>query len=365
MERIVHVIDNLARGGAETLFVNLLPDLSKHYAVVLVTLDDNNEFDEDISPYCYRHYCLGHTGHLALPASVSKLKQIINKYNPVLVRSDLFWSTIIAKLACPKRIPLLFAVHITMDVFKETILGPALALLEKITLRRRFILIGVSREVTEGYKRKFGFSGRSFVLYNYVGDCFFSNQKNHYNQGDTLRLLAVGNLRPQKNYQYLIEAFKQLKGVNISLDIYGAGGLYDDLNRQIQSNGLSICLKGKARNVCELMKEYDGFVMISSLEGFGIAVAEAMATGLPLILSDLPVLREVTANQAFFVNVSDPGSFVALVKSFLAKENDVNRHVKSNRNAAQENYSQKVYLKRLLKIYETAITNKITAELPK
>ena len=43
---IVHVIDDLGRGGAETLLVDLLKDLGDHYDIVLVTLTNYSEFDE-------------------------------------------------------------------------------------------------------------------------------------------------------------------------------------------------------------------------------------------------------------------------------------------------------------------------------
>ena len=209
MKNIVHVIDNLGRGGAETLLTDLLPVLSRHYNIILVTLDDKNEFGEHVFQYCYKHYCLQHTSRLAILRTVKKLQAIIIEHEPVLVRSQLFWSSIISKLACPKKIPLVFSVHITMEVFGETVLGPVLAMVEKATLSNRYTMIGVTQQVVDGYRKKFNFKGKSFVLYNYVRKEFFVERSPLQHAG--LRLLAVGNLRPQKNYQYLIDAFKLLK----------------------------------------------------------------------------------------------------------------------------------------------------------
>ena len=354
MYTIVHVIDNMARSGAETLLIDLLPALGKHYRIILVTLNDRNDFDETIYQRCYKHYCLHHKGRFYVPRTVNRLRKIIEKHQPVLVRSQLIWSTIIAKLACPKKIPLVFSVHITMEVFHETILGTALALLEKLTLSKRYTMIGVTKEVVADYVRKFRSKGKTFVLYNYVKSDFFID-KPTYRTGNTLRLLAVGKLRAPKNYQYLIEDFKGLKGENVSLDIYGGGDLRTSLQAQIDEHSLAINLKGRSGNIPELMKQYDGFVMVSAFEGFGIAAAEAMAAGLPLILSPLPVLKEVTENQAFFVDLSNPETFVDLVRSFLYKQTDINMHVVINKKAALEKYTQEVYLKKLLDIYEKAI----------
>src|ERR1700745_2865594 len=94
-DTIIHVIDSLERGGAETLLVSLLEDISKHYQIVLVTLVDKQEFEEE--EICvFKRYCLNHRSRSDLMFSVSKLKKIISLHNPVLIRSDLFLSTLIA-----------------------------------------------------------------------------------------------------------------------------------------------------------------------------------------------------------------------------------------------------------------------------
>jgi glycosyltransferase involved in cell wall biosynthesis len=357
MKCIVHVIDNLERGGAETLLLDLLPVLSEHYNIILVTLEDRNEFDENVYQYCYKHYCLDHKGNMYLPRTVYRLSQIIRNHQPVLVRSQLIWSTIITRLACPNKIPLVFSVHITMEVFNETVLGPALATFEKLTLSDKNTMIGVSKAVVDGYVKKFNFRGRSFVLHNYVKKEFFNDRRNEYNK-NSLRMVAVGNLRQQKNYQFLIEAFKLLKQEDVYLDIYGNGPQYQSLDEQIKEHSLSITLKGKSGKIPEIMKGYDAFVMVSSFEGFGIVVAEAMAAGLPLILSDIPVLREVAENNAFFIDPAKPETFVELTHALLKKEKDILIYLESNNKTVNEKYTQNVYLKKLLNIYEEAILSK-------
>ena len=146
-----------------------------------------------------------------------------------------------------------------------------------------------------------------------------------------------------------------LKKKNISLDIYGDGSQKQMLLEQINQHGLSVQLKGKAHDIPAIMKQYDGFVMTSSFEGFGIVVAEAMAAGLPLILSGIPVLREVTEGRAFFIDLQKPASFAVLAEAFLNGEKDITIHAKANQQTAKEKYTQGVYLQRLLKIYEDAI----------
>ena len=61
---------------------------------------------------------------------------------------------------------------------------------------------------------------------------------------ETFKLVAVGALRLQKNYTYIINAMALIKDKNIELDIYGTGNLQAELQQQINSTGAKVFLKG-------------------------------------------------------------------------------------------------------------------------
>jgi glycosyltransferase involved in cell wall biosynthesis len=60
-------------------------------------------------------------------------------------------------------------------------------------------------------------------------------------------------------------------------------------------------------------------VLPSRDEGFGIPPLEALACGVPVVVSDLPVLREVLGSHARYVPVGDAGALAAALAATLAE----------------------------------------------
>jgi glycosyltransferase involved in cell wall biosynthesis len=357
MKTIVHIIDSLPRGGAETLLIDLLPIISKDYRIILVTLSPLNEFGNDVFGYCEKHYCLNHKGPTSLPQSIIKLRRIIRKHRPALVRSQLVLSTVLARLSTPRHIPLVFSIHNTLSsLIPKTIPGKIISWIERNVRRKNVLLIGVTQAIINDYRKHFGYKGESTVLYNYVRDDFFTLPASQSPVPDELRLLAVGNLRLQKNYPFILDAFLYLKDVPVRLDIYGDGVLRPELEKTIEEEGLQVTLKGKVANVAAVMPSYDAFLMLSSFEGFGIAVAEAMAANMPVILSDIPVLREITQSRAIFVSLDSTQKFAEQLRQLVYDRTPLQSMVMVNRHRAEKYYSRDAYLKELHAIYEKALT---------
>ena len=100
---ILHIIDSLGTGGAETLLINANIRLanSQH---ILVYLRAPNVYEKQLSdlPIFY----LGFNNWLSLPRAVIKLRELIKHYQVAIVHSHLYYSTIVARLACPPHVKL-------------------------------------------------------------------------------------------------------------------------------------------------------------------------------------------------------------------------------------------------------------------
>jgi len=113
-------------------------------------------------------------------------------------------------------------------------------------------------------------------------------------------LLYIGNVQPRKNIQGLIKAYQQLRANtkhNYQLVIAGAKAwLVDEVMKEIgNSYRDDIIFTGRFEDaeLTPLLWGADLFVLPSFYEGFGLPILEAMACGVPTVVSDTPSLVEV------------------------------------------------------------------------
>ena len=345
----------MTRGGAETMLVSILKSLGEEYSIILVTLTSELDFSKD-EIICDSRLCLNFNSVKDMPEAVMKLKSIINKYKPDLVHCQLYWSTIIGRLSVPKNIPFIFSIHnkLSIDAFKANKLS---YYLEKLTYRKRHTIISVSEDALLDYKKFINIKGRAIVLNNFVHANFFTQSYEFAERPlDVITIVAVGTLKHQKNFEFLINVINSIKDkIKIRLDIVGDGALKNKLQSIIDKNSLQVNLLGQTANVELLLPKYDAFVMSSFYEGFGNAPVEAMAVGLPLILNDLEVMKEMSKGNALFYESGNEQSLAELLLNLPNKKQELVRMSEKGKLIAKENYAPEQYVKRLKNIYEIVI----------
>jgi glycosyltransferase involved in cell wall biosynthesis len=116
--------------------------------------------------------------------------------------------------------------------------------------------------------------------------------------GDGLfRVVSVGRLEPVKDPLAMVAAFGAAGDSGSRLQMIGAGSLEQDVRRDIEAAGLGDQVDATGLvprdDVFRAYARSDLFVSVSHGEGLPVAVMEAMAAGLPVVLSDIPPHREV------------------------------------------------------------------------
>ncbi len=141
-----------------------------------------------------------------------------------------------------------------------------------------------------------------------------------YSLGDKRIILFVGVIAPHKNIDGLIRAYAELpSALRKSSNLVLAGPMGSDQFRKEYAEmarkcGVSEAVKFTGRipeDSCDLPLLYkcaDMLVFPSFYEGWASPPLEAMKSGVPAILSDIPSLRESSGGNALFCNPDDPHS---------------------------------------------------------
>lgn len=149
---------------------------------------------------------------------------------------------------------------------------------------------------------------------------------------------TVGRLSRVKNQETLLNAAAPLvnKFDDLALVFIGDGPLRSDLADLAADLDIkdSVYFLGHVnrQSVYKIMTAMDIFVFPSYHEGFGVAVAEAMASGVPVIASDIPALREVVGDTGLYF---DPTDMATLRETMSLLYNDPAKRAKSG-NAGKE-----------------------------
>jgi Glycosyltransferase len=135
--------------------------------------------------------------------------------------------------------------------------------------------------------------------------------------GKPVTIGVAARLAPVKGLEDLITALSLLKGTaNVHVEIAGAGPSSAELERKVAEARLSKVVKflGWRDDVDALMSGWDIYVQPSLAEGFGIAAVEAMASGLPVVATNVGGLSEIVVDgeTGILVPARDPA---ALAKS--------------------------------------------------
>ena len=356
-KKIVHFIFNLSRGGAETMMVRVIKELPE-YEHVVVTLFPGNNFGAELQ--CKKWICLNINSLVALPLAFFKFRKLVKAEKPDIIHTHLFWPTFIARFAVPKRIPLITTIHAfiaTSGEYKHWYIR----FLDKLSYKfRKSIIIVVAKGALNEY---FSFLNlkpyKAYALYTFVDVERFNVEKiGVENNNNTFKLVAVGALRLQKNYPYIINAMALIKDKNIELDIYGTGNLQTELQQLIDSTGAKVFLKGEVNNIEAIIPKYDLFVMSSTYEGFSLGILEAMAMRMPLLLSDIVSFKEQCADNAWYFSLADvQDAALQIVALSKADKKVLLEKAEAGRQRAINNFTLPHHIAGLRKIYDEALNS--------
>lgn len=285
-----------------------------------------------------------------LPILLNKLLKIVKIIKPDIIHSHMFHANIIARLLKIffNNTILICSAHsnneggkIRMFLYRLTnFLGD-----EFINVSKNAVLVFEQKKAVAVNKMKFIYNGIDLEKFR-----FSDNNINNFNRNSP-KFLTVGSLTELKDHKNLLNAFLIVKKniPDAKLIIVGDGPLKNNLLKYTHKLNLSESVEfyGIRNDIPELMRESNILVLSSSHEGFGIVLAEALASGLLVVSTDCGGSKEVLGNSRFLAPVQNSFILAELMIKATELSNDERKDILfSGRKRVSEFFDiEKIYMK--------------------
>jgi glycosyltransferase involved in cell wall biosynthesis len=308
--KIVYAICSLRIGGAERMLVDLVNGLDRaRFEPSIICLKEGGALADELSDVPI--YVVGKRTKLGVDAIFSVFR-LLKTIRPDILHTHLFCGDFWCRLAgIFAKVPMIFStehnLH-TVDSWFERFVKWILNLWTKR-------IIFVSTAVKVHYQGRVPLSERKAVIIpNGIVTARFFRERQIL-QEETVRFITIARLTAQKGHVYFLQALARHKEKPWRYTIVGSGG------EEFRLRGLAshfwvenrVEFTGERRNVAEILKRSDVFVLPSLYEGQGICLLEAAVSGCLIIASKVDGIAETFNDRE--VLFSDPGDVDSLSMS--------------------------------------------------
>lgn len=301
-KRILHIIQSLGNGGCENMLLRTLPRLTGEFEHHIITLHALGELAPQFSAKGITVTTIHQAGILDFP-SYKRLLTEVQKFSPNVIVTYLFHADMIGRLFLQRKIttPCIPFLRTTYNHPRYFVAR----LCEWITKPLVKQYLANSEAVKNFYVKHIGVHPEKVtVIPNGLDIDYFDSinpdQKLKELLGikaDDFVIICVANLHINKGHRYLLEAFENIysEHPNTHLLVVGDGTEHKNLIFQIKnySSKNNISFLGRRTDVPALLKISNCFILPTLFEGQSNAILEAMASGLPVITTDIPENQEL------------------------------------------------------------------------
>ena len=171
---------------------------------------------------------------------------------------------------------------------------------------------------------------------------------------DAFVLISAGELNVNKNNKVIISALEKLKDHNVHYLVCGIGPEEQSLKQQVVDAGLqdTVHFLGYRKDVKELYAMADCFVMPSFREGLSRSIMEAMASGLPCVVSKIRGNTDLVEDgqNGFTCPAADANSFADALKQ-LVDDQALRMDMRKNNLEKIKSYDISVVEQKMREIY--------------
>lgn len=356
MKTIMHVIDTTGPGGAETVFIELADRMRRRGYRSVVVIRGPGWVQDTLIQRGLEPVVLEARGSFNL-SYLRQLMRLIRRERVDLIQSHLLGSNVYGALAgWLTRRPVIGSFHGMVDISpEERLRGLKLWIMQRGLRHTVTVSDSLARAVAE---QQLLDPTRNHVIYNGI-------HLERYQRAPAGRLhdrlglpasarlvVSLGNVRPAKAYENLIAAAARLLPDQPELHFVVAGHVKDNvmapLRQQMEDLDVTdrIHFIGFVDDAAELLSDADLFVLSSRSEGFSIATVEALASGVPAVVTRCGGPEEIVTpgEDALMVPIDEPEALARAVEQLLVDSELRQRLARAGRETARRRFGMATML---------------------
>lgn len=360
--KVLHVFDGFRLGGTEIKICNVINHFGRRLKHVIIS--NNGNFDaarhlkSDIDVSFLHHDT---KENLQPWASLKVLNTLKNIDADLMIAYD--WGAIDWVLV--NRIVHYNPMIMTLEGFEDSELfmqNRRRLLIRRLLYRRCEKVVVCSKTLYNIAIDKWKIqSPRLLHIPNGVDCCkFIPSSIEARGQIREVRLGIVGSLIKLKDHIKLLRCLSELpKHLKFFLQVAGDGPELENLREFCKGKGLvdRVQFLGHVSDTPSLFKKLDIFCLASITEQMPMVILEAMATGLPIISTDVGDIKIMVAegNKPFIVNKDDDASYIRALKALIENELFRKDIGMSNRRKCLADYDEKLMFSKYEELYFSCI----------
>lgn len=364
--KVAYFIGSLNRGGTEMLTLDICRKRSfAPYEIILIYRNDG-ELTEEFKATGVPMFRIKPRG--AKIGYFGELRRLVKRENVSIVHAQTLTNAAMAVLFT------LFTKVKLVASFHGFFRSISMSVLKQAVMRNADAMVFVSGFVRDWYFKKSLFcpKQRCKVVYNGINFEKFDRKyevpdflDNSSNGVKKLRFVMVGNFVSVRSQIVICKSLKLLKDQGITnFDFYFVGKRvdseswrYDECVEFCERYGLMdfVHFVGSRGDVPAILQHVDGFIYSTFDDTFGIAVVEAMAVGIPVIVNDWDVMKEITrqGKYATLFETENEEDCAMKIKELVASNEAYHDKALKNVEGIREMYSIEKHVMNLYEIYKT------------
>jgi len=372
MIRVLNIVESITYGGVERRRLSLAKMLNKEeFELKIICTHYRGEIPERIKECGVEVIAVGKLKNIFDWKKHKKVISVVKEFKPHIIHGAVFEGVTMAAVAgVTCRVPIVI-IEETSDPQNRSWKGNLLMRLFAFFATK---VIGVSNASTSYLIDKLKISSDKVRLISNgvaiprnVAENEIKELKEAINIEDGKIIIgSVGRMINDntKRFSDLIQAFAFLlqKGLNVHLVLVGDGpekGNYENLVKKLNIEK-NVAFEGYQNDVAKYYKIFDIFSLVSAHESFGLVLAEAMLSKLPVVATKVGGMQYIVDNEktGYLVEKYDVNEIATKLEKLCKNESLRKEMGECGYEKAMNNYTEEQYVKRVEKLYLELIDKK-------